>query len=144
MSDRNTFPKANPTGRLPEKDNPSVRYFALKDLPNRPEDDPEVCDARREIMRTGIVPLILDKQAEQDYLQARPRFYTMKYKGLAWSLTALAECGAQVVPQIREQCEYMLENSQERQDGGFAMNTAARTGGGRITEALPCLTGNMV
>ncbi len=144
MSDRNDFPKADPTGWLLEKDNPSVRYFALKDLLDKPEDDSEVRDARREIMRTGIVPLILEKQAEPDYLQAMPRFYTMKYKGFVWSLIALAECGAQAVPQIREQCEYMLENSQESQDGGFAMNSAARTGGGRITEVLPCLTGNMV
>lgn len=49
-----------------------------------------------------------------------------------------------MTPQIKEQCEYLLKNSQETQDGGFSQNTAIRTGGGRITEVIPCLTGNMV
>jgi hypothetical protein len=95
-------------------------------------------------MQTGIVPAILQRQREPEYLEAYPRFYTYKYKGLVWSLITLAELGAQATPQIKEQCEYLLENSQERQDGGFSQNTAAKTGGGRITEVIPCLTGNMV
>jgi len=52
--------------------------------------------------------------------------------------------GAEANSQIIEQCEYLLNNSQETEDGGFAMNTAAKKGGGRITEVIPCLTGNMV
>jgi hypothetical protein len=87
---------------------------------------------------------MLQKQREAEYLQAYPRFYTYKYKGLVWSLITLAELGAEATPQIKEQCEYLLENSQERQDGGFSQNTAVRTGGGRIIEVIPCLTGNMV
>lgn len=59
-------------------------------------------------------------------------------------MITLAELGAEVTPQIKEQCEYILKNSQERQDGGFSQHTAVKTGGGRITEVIPCLTGNMV
>lgn len=59
-------------------------------------------------------------------------------------MIALAELGADPTPQIREQCEYLFEHSQEPQDGGFSMHDAAKTGGGRITEVIPCLTGNMV
>ena len=77
-------------------------------------------------------------------MHAFSRFYTNKYKGLVWSLLLLAELGAEITPQIQQQCEYMLENSQEKQDGGFSQNTASRLGGGRITEVIPCLTGNMV
>lgn len=136
--------KADPTDWLLEEENPSVRYFALKNLLDRPDDDADVRAARRELMQTGIVPDILQRQREPEYLQAYPRFYTYKYKGLVWSLIALAECGAEPTPQIREQCEYLFENAQERQDGGFSQSIAARTGGGRITEVIPCLTGNMV
>jgi hypothetical protein len=136
--------KADPTNWLLEEENPSVRYFTLKDILDRPENDTAVQTARRGIMQSGLVPDILREQREPTYLQMYPRFYTYKYRGLVWSLIVLAELGAEADPYIKEQCEYLFEHSQERQDGGFAMNAAARTSGGRITEVIPCLTGNMV
>jgi hypothetical protein len=144
MSNWKAALKADPTNWLLEEDNPSVRYFTLRDILDRPQNDAAVRTARREIMRTGMVPDILDRQREPGYLQAFPRFYTDKYEGLVWLLIVLAELGADVNPQIKEQCEYILTNSQETQNGGFSMHTAQRTGGGRITEVIPCLTGNMV
>ena len=36
--------------------NPSIRYFALRDLLDRSIDDPEVCLAREAIMKSGPVP----------------------------------------------------------------------------------------
>ena len=59
-------------------------------------------------------------------------------------MIVLAEMGAEANSQIMEQCAYLLNNSQETEDGGFAMNMAAKRGGGRITEVIPCLTGNTV
>ncbi len=144
MIDWNKIRKEDPIPWLLEEENPSVRYFTLKDILDKPEDDRDVQAAREGIMRTGIVPRILEKQRESAYLQAYPRFYTAKYTGLVWSLLTLAELGATAVPQIKEQCEYLLENSQERQDGGFSMHAAKKTGGGRISEVIPCLTGNLV
>jgi len=139
-----SFLKEDPTNWLLEDTSPSVRYLTLINILDRPDDDNEVRAAKRDLMQTGIVPDILQKQREPEYLQAFSRFYTHKYKGLVWSLITLAELGAEVTPQVKEQCEYLLENSQERQDGGFSQNTAVKTGGGRITEVIPCLTGNMV
>lgn len=144
MSDWKSLLKADPTNWLLEEENPSVRYFTLKDIMGRPEDDSELQMAKQQIMESGIVPDILQKQKEAAYIQAFPRFYTFKYKGLVWSLITLAELGAEPTPQIREQCEYLLDNAQETQDGGFAMHTAKKTGGGRASEVIPCLTGNMV
>ena len=142
--DWKTALKADPTEWLLEDENPSVRYFTLKDILDKSEDDDEVQAAKQQIMQTGTVHKILDKQQEPEYLQAHSRFYTYKYKGLVWSLLFLAELGAEANTQIREQCEYILNNSQEPQDGGFSQHTAARKGGGRIAEVIPCLTGNMV
>ena len=136
--------KADATNWLLEEENPSVRYFTLKDIQDKPGPDPEVQQAKRDIMQFGIVPNILHKQREPEYLKTYPKFYTNKYKGLVWQLIVLAEMGAEANSQIIEQCEYLLNNSQETEDGGFAMNTAAKKGGGRITEVIPCLTGNMV
>ncbi|MEN6314781.1 MAG: nitrogen fixation protein NifH [Clostridiaceae bacterium] len=144
MNDWKDILKADPSNWLLEEENPSARYFTLKDILDKPEHDPEVQKAKRDIMQSGIVPDILRKQQEPAYIQAFPKFYTAKYKGLVWQLIVLAEMGADVNSQIKEQCEYMLSNSQETEEGGFAVNTAAKKGGGRITEVIPCLTGNMV
>ena len=144
MSNWKAALKADPTDWLLEEDNPSVRYFTLSDILDKPQGDRAVQSARREIMHTGMVPDILDRQRKPAYLQTFPRFYTDKYEGLVWSLIVLAELGADVNPQIKEQCEYVLTNSQETLNGGFSMHTAQKTGGGRITEVIPCLTGNLV
>lgn len=134
----------DPTAWLLEDENPSVRYLTLTTLLDRPEDAPEVQKAKRKLMETGLVPEILRLQSLPEYLETYPRYYTYKYKGLVWTLITLAELGAEVNEQIKEACEYLLENSQERTDGGFSENTAVRTGGGRINEVYPCLSGNMV
>lgn len=144
MLDWKSMLKADPTYWLLEKENPSVRYFTLRDILDKPEHNLEVQQAKREIMQYGIVPDILRKQQEPMYLKTYPKFYSDKYKGLVWQLIVLAEMGAKTNSQIIEQCEYLLNNSQETEDGGFAMNIAAKKGGGRITEVIPCLTGNMV
>jgi len=39
--------------------NPGVRYFALRDLVGKGDDDPEVVAARQAVMATGPVPVIL-------------------------------------------------------------------------------------
>jgi hypothetical protein len=136
--------KADPSDWLLEKDNPSARYFALRDLLDLPEDAPEVRDAQQEIMRGGFVREILERQSTSEYIKGYPSFYSFKYKGLVWQLITLAELGAVCDEQIKEQCKYLFANSQELTDGGFSASTAIKTGGGRISEVIPCLTGNMV
>ncbi|MPM56966.1 hypothetical protein SDC9_103783 [bioreactor metagenome] len=129
---------------LLEEDNPTVRYFTLTDILDLSKDDPAVRETRWQIMLKGPVCDILERQRTPEYLSAYPRFYTYKYKGLVWSLILLAELFAERTPEIEAQCEYILENSQEPLQGGFSQNTAMKTGGGRMTEVIPCLTGNMV
>lgn len=129
---------------LLEENNPSVRYFTLRDILDKPEEDDEVRAAKEQIMEAGIVPRMLEAQQHPDYLKAYPRFYTYKYKGLVWSLIAFAELGAEANTPIRQQCEYILQNCQEPTEGGFSQSIAVRAGGGKITEVIPCLSGNMV
>ena len=136
--------KADPTGWLLEPDNPSARYFALRDILGKPEGDPEVAAARQDIMRYGTVPLILEKQTSEGTWEAPNRFYTAKYRGTVWQLIVLAELGADGKnDKIRKACEFMLDNAQDRESGGFSQSTAAKAGGGRHGEVIPCLTGNM-
>ena len=144
MSGWKTVLREDPTDWLLEEENPSVRYHTLKDILHRPEDDPETQRAKREIMLTGPVPGILRLQRESAYIKTYPRFYADKYKGLMWQLIVLAELGATADQQIKDQCEYILSHSQQTQEGGFAMHASAKSGGGRLTEVIPCLSGNMV
>ena len=144
MGDWKSQLRRDPTDWLLGEDNPSVRYFTLVDLCDKPLDDPDVRQARMEIMERGAVPEILSLQSDPEYIAKYPRFYTYKYRGLVWQLIILAELGAADHPAIPEQCEYLLGHAQERTAGGFAQNTAARSGGGRLSEVIPCLSGNMV
>ncbi len=136
---------ADPIEWLLEKSNPSVRYFTLIDLLEKPWTDPEVTEAKQEIMITGVVPVILAKQNKEGYWEAPERFYSAKYKGTVWQLMILAEHGADGNhDSIRKACEFILASSQDLDSGGFAYSLSARTGGGRHSEVIPCLTGNMV
>ena len=136
---------ADPTEWLLGKNNPSVRYFTLTDLLEKPWTDPEVKEAQQEIMNTGVVPAILTKQKKEGYWETPERFYSAKYKGTVWQLMILAEHGADGNhDSIRKACEFILASSQDLESGGFAYSSSARTGGGRHSEVIPCLTGNMI
>lgn len=145
MSNYKSFLKADPTGWLVEKNNPSVRYFAMRDILDKLEEDPELLEAKQEIMRNGLVPAILAKQKEGGYWEDPKKFYTAKYKGTSWQLIILAELGADITEnRIKKACEFILNNSQDKESGGFTYSTSVKEGGGRCSEVLPCLTGNMV
>jgi hypothetical protein len=130
---------------LLEEDNPSVRYFALTKLLDKSLTDGEVQNTKAAIMTRGVVPKILAKQNSDGSWEAQTAFYTNKYKGTVWQLIILAELDADGEDRrIKKACEFMLENSQHHQSGAFSMAYAARTGGGRGSESIPCLTGNMI
>jgi hypothetical protein len=145
MGDWKSVLKEDPTGWLLEKDNPSVRYFTLMEVLDRPSRDREAKQAKREIMRIGAVPSILAKQDSEGFWEAPNRFYTAKYKGTVWQLIILAELGADADDlRIRKACEFVLNNSQNRESGGFSVWPDPKSGGGRHDGVIPCLTGNEV
>ncbi|MCJ7472919.1 MAG: terpene cyclase/mutase family protein [Actinobacteria bacterium] len=145
MDDYRSILKADPINWLLEKDNPSVRYFTMRDILERPDGDPELEEARQDIMKKGPVPAILAKQKEGGYWEDPKKYYTAKYKGTVWQLLILAELGADGKDdRVKKACEFILNNSQDKESGGFAYSASARKGGGRHSEVIPCLTGNMV
>ena len=137
--------KADPADWLLEKNNPSVRYFTLTEILELPENDSQVKKAKSEIMTVGVIPAILSKQNSEGYWETAGGFYTKKYNGTIWQLIILAELGAdRGNERIRKACEFILKNSQDTESGGFSMHASAKTGGGRHSEVIPCLTGNMI
>jgi len=126
-------------------DNPSVRYFTLTNILEKSEGESEVKKAKGDIMETGVVPRMLAKQRKEGCWEAPERFYTAKYKGTVWQLIILAELGADESDEcIKKACEFILQNSQNLESGAFSLWRSARTGGGRSSGVIPCLTGNMI
>ena len=144
MSDWKSFLKKDPVKWLLETNNPSVRYFTLLDILEKPEQDKEVVEARENIMKVGIVPKILTKQESGGYWDEPERFYVSKYKGTVWQLIILAELMADGKnKQVIKAKEFIMENSRDFESNGYAYHSGS-TGGGRHSEVIPCLTGNMV
>lgn len=136
--------KADPTDWLLEENNPSVRYFTLVDILGKTENNPEVRMAKENIMKIGAVPGILTKQKDGGYWGKPEDFYIRsKYRGTVWSLIILAELVADRSDgHVRRACEFILENSQDHESGGFSYLSGKN--GGEHDKVLPCLTGNMV
>jgi hypothetical protein len=139
------FFKEDTLNWLMEYENPSVRYFTLRDLLDKRADDPEVLKTKTFIMLRGPVARILSKQTRDGFWKKREDFYLKsKYKGTSWQIAILAELGASGKDDgIKQACEFILKHSQDVRSGGFAMQSSTY-GGGDHNKICPCYTSNMV
>jgi hypothetical protein len=123
----------------PDVDNPSVRYFALRDLLGMPEESPDVRQARAAIMAKGPVPAILDAQHPEGFWVKPGTGYGPKYRGTVWQIIFLAELGADPADvRVRRGCEYLLSHSIAANGGFSALQRAVPSG------VIPCLNGNLL
>ena len=119
-----------------DADNPGVRYLALKELLDRQPYDVEVGEARKAVMSTGPVPVILNAQDPEGYWVEPGPGYLPKYRSIVWSLSMLAQLGADGSDRrIQKACQYLLEHAIDK-NGAFS---ASATQGG----AILCLMGNL-
>jgi hypothetical protein len=128
--------KGDPLPWLLEQDNPSVRYFTLRDLLDYPRDHAEVTAARQAILTSKPVRDILDAQYPQGYWVKPGRGYSPKYRGTVWQLMFLADLGVTPNEAIDRACRSILENSFLPKEGLFS---ATKLGTGTII----CLNGNL-
>lgn len=123
----------------PDPENPAIRYFVLRDLLGRPEDDPDVRQARLDVMRTGPIPAILAAQHPQGYWFKPDNSYSPKYQGTTWQIIFLAELGADPADErVQRGCEYLLGHSLA-ENGAFSANRPPVPSG-----AIHCLNGNLL
>jgi hypothetical protein len=125
--------KANPLPWLLESDNPSIRYWTLVDLLDRPADDPEVQQARAAIAEQPLVKELFALQQPGGYWgedESKPH----TAQGVVTVLSLLHSFG--VVPDERTAagCDSLLSNSQHP-CGGLSMIKTQRSG------IFPCTTG---
>lgn len=139
------FLNEDPTDWLLVEDNPSVRYYTLVDLLEKPENNFEVKMTKEKVMQRGVVPKILAKQENGGYWGIPEDYYIRsKYKGTSWQFIILAELGADGTDQrIKDTCEFILKNAQDPQSGAFSY-LSSKKGGGDPKKILPCFTANMV
>jgi len=145
MNDWKSLLSGDPIDWLLEENNPSVRFFTLTEILNKPKDNAKAILAKKEIMKSGLVPKILNKQINGEHWLNRNNFYIKaKYKGTVWSLILLAELNADGNNErIKKTCEFILNNSQHRESGGFSAR-GSDDNGGTPELVIPCLTGNMI
>jgi hypothetical protein len=129
---------ADPLPWLLEEDPPGVRYLALRDLMDRPADDPERIAAAQVAHRQGPIAAILDEMAEEGYWVRPGPGYNPKYRSIVWSLTMLAQLGAsaELDERIERACTYLLDH---------ALASAGRfTMSGPPSSNIDCLQGNLL
>jgi hypothetical protein len=120
-----------------DSDNPGVRYFALTDLLHRPPDDPDVTEARRAVMSTGPVPVLLDAQQPEGYWEKPGPGYFPQYRASVWAVTMLGQLGADGADErVRRGCEYVLQHALDK-NGAFSMSAIP-------SQAILCLNGHLL
>jgi hypothetical protein len=140
-------PPSRPTESLSwllERDTPAVRHVALRDLLDRPPDDPELSEARAAAMTVDPIASILAAQDADGYWEKPGPGYATKYRGTVWQLIFLDQLGADAADErVRQACGYVLAHSQAP-TGGFGAS-------GRIGAVAPppvsvihCLNGNLL
>jgi len=119
-----------------DREQPGVRYFTLRDILGRGESDGELREAKKAIMATGPVPVILENQEPEGYWVKPGPGYGPKYRGTVWQVIFLAQLGADGNDRkVRAGCEYILSHTVARH-GGFAVN-------GTPSSYVHCLAGNL-
>ncbi len=120
----------------PDPENPGVRYFALRELVERPSTHHALAAAQKTVMESGPIPIILDNQEPDGFWVKPGPGYLPKYRSTIWQIIFLAQLGADGDdPRVRAGCEYVLDHTRAP-DGGFSMN-------GNRSGLIHCLQGNL-
>jgi len=128
--------RGDPLPWLLEPDNPSVRYWTLTDLLDRPADDPQVQDAKAAIAKQPLVEEIFASQHPNGHWgddQTKP--YTAR--GTLGVLGVLHMLGAQPDERTTAGCDSLLRFSQN-ESGGLSLSKTQRSG------VFPCTTGEQL
>jgi hypothetical protein len=119
---------------LLEENEPSLRYYTLTQLLDRPESDPEVASTYAMIAKRGWAADLLSKQSAGGWWVTDESLYRPKYTATNWMLLVLADLGlTQADTRIRKACELWIERF-AKSDGGFGTDNA--------TKSELCLVGN--
>ena len=125
MNPRQSTPQSDLMKWLLEKQNPSVRYFTLRDLLDKQENDPAVKETKTAIATSNIVSRILSKQKSTGFWEEAESPYHPKYKSTYWQVMTLAQLGMdRTDKRVEKACEFVLKL--QHAEGGFSSYTESR------------------
>jgi hypothetical protein len=128
---------------LLEEENPSVRYWTLRDLLGLDEDAPEVLGTRLEIMNSRPVASILRSQNPVGYWVHEEDMYLPKYTTTTHQLLLLAEMGATRTPMIEKAIEQVYRF--QRNSGHFLTELPkSEKGRDSVVKDGCCFDGNIL
>jgi len=108
-----------PVDWLLEPSNSPLRFFTLRDVLDRGEDDDELTDAKSSIPASQVVAKIMAKQRPQGHWEEAGSPYLPKYKASYWQIMILSELGMDRGDErVRRACEYIF--GFQHDEGGFS------------------------
>ena len=119
-----------------DKEQPGVRYFALREILGLPPEDAAVKKARVALMKSDPVAAIMANQSPEGYWVKPGAGYGPKYQGTVWSIIFLAQLGADGSdPRVHLGGEYLLAHSIASR-GGFSPSGFGHCLAGNLGTAL--------
>ena len=97
---------------LLEEENPSVRYFTLRDMVGLAEGDAQLGEACTRIMTHGAVPEILALQSAEGWWGNAESMIMPMYTSTAWQVMLLAELGAGLNEHIQKAVDMVFSQTQ--------------------------------
>ncbi len=127
--------RGDPIPWLLEKENPGVRYLALRDIVGGSPS--EMRTARKAAHKDGPIAAILDEIDRAGYWVEPGPGYNPKYRSTVWAVILLAQLGARVEEdkRIERGCAYLLDHGLT--EGGQFSTTSTASG------TADCLQGNL-
>ena len=133
MQNWDKYLNGNPLPWMLDPENPSVRYWTLIDILDRPASDPEAQDARAAIVEQTLVKeLFVLQHAEGYWGDDETKPYTAQ--GAVTALSLLHMLGVAPDQRTAAGCDSFLKFCQH-ESGGFSMTRKLRSG------IFPCTTG---
>jgi len=112
----------SPINWLFEETDPSIRYFVLRDIFDKRENDFQVMTAKLAISGSRIVKRILQKMKPQGYWEEPTDPYNPKYKSSYWQIMTLSQLGMDRSDErVEKACEYIFQFQHE--EGGFSSHS---------------------
>lgn len=142
--DRPSATRPDPLPWLLDEDAPAVRHLALRQLLDRPSQDPEVVQAQAAAMGSDPIAAILAAQQPDGHWEKPGPGYATKYRGTVWQLIFLDQLGADPADdRIRRACAYVLDHAVAT-SGGFGASGALGANAPPPSAVIHCLNGNLL
>lgn len=124
-------------------ENPSVRFWTLQQLEDKPLDHPDVREAQDIVMSSPCMKAILEAQKGEGQWVNYNDMYNPKYTATTHTLLILAELGAKRTPDIEKAIEHLFMF--QRNSGHFLIHLPkTEKGKDSIVKDGCCIDGNIL